>query len=257
MSHWALGTARGGWPWRLAGSFSTSMGVVGRCMASAAKRPAGLAVKRDVAQRKERASYAAKRKKIVKAAGSVLKQYGLGGTTIEAIANEAGLGRATIYYYFADKGAIFGEVIHGGLAEMVAALEEVAASGDSPEVQLRSSIRVVTRAFEQHYPQLYVFFTEDSSSVIDSELHTEIIATGRRYEDLLDVVVRNGIRQGIFQISLPPEAFTKTVAGMLNWTSRWFVPGGILDADDVAYGMADTILAGVLVKESLSEATLS
>jgi TetR/AcrR family transcriptional regulator, cholesterol catabolism regulator len=231
-------------------------GVVRRCMASAAKRPAGLAAKRDVAQRKERTSYAAKRKKIVKAAGSVLKQCGLGGTTIGAIAKEAGLGRATIYYYFADKGAIFGEVIHGGLAEMVAALEEVAASGDSPEVQLRSSIRVVMRAFEQHYPQLYVFFTEDSSSAIDSELHTEIIAAGRRYEDLLDVVVRNGIRQGIFQTSLPPKAFTKTVAGMLNWTSRWFVPGGILDADDVAYGMADTILAGVVVKESLSEATL-
>ena len=161
-------------------------------MASAAKRPAGLAVKREVAQRKERASYAAKREKIVKAAGSVLKQYGLGGTTIEAIAKEAGLGRATIYYYFADKGAIFGEVIHGGLAEMVAALEEVAACGDSPEVQLRRSIRVVMRAFEQHYPQLYVFFTEDSSSVIDSELHTEIIAAGRRYEDLLDVESATG-----------------------------------------------------------------
>ena len=225
-------------------------------MAGAAKRPTGLAVKRDVAQRKERASYGARREEIVKAAGLVLKQHGLSGTTIEAIAKEAGVDRATIYYYFADKGAIFGEVIHGGLAEMVAALEEVAASGDSPEVQLRSSIRVVMRAFEQHYPQLYVFFTEDSSSVIDSELHTEIIAAGRRYEDLLDVVVRDGIRQGIFRTSLPPKAFTKTVAGMLNWTSRWFVPGGILDADDVAYGMADTILAGVLVEEPLSEATL-
>ena len=224
-------------------------------MASAAKRPAGLAVKRDVAQRKERASYGAKRAKIVKAAGSVLKQYGLGGTTVEAIAKEAGLGRATIYYYFADKGAIFGEAIHGGLADLVAALEEVAASGDSPEVQLRSSIRVVMRAFEQHYPQLYIFFTEDSS-VIDSELHTEIIAVGRRYEDLLDAVVRDGIKQGIFQTSLPPKAFTKTVAGMLNWTSRWFAPGGILDADDVAYGMVDTILAGVLVKEPQGEATL-
>jgi AcrR family transcriptional regulator len=218
------------------------------CMESTAKRPAGLAVKRDIAQRKERASYGAKREKIVKAAGSVLKQYGLGGTTVEAIAKEAGLGRATIYYYFADKGAIFGEAIHGGLADMVAALEEVAASGDSPDVRLRSSMRVVMRAFEQHYPQLYVFFTEDSSSVIDGELHTEIIAAGRRYEDLLDVVVRDGMRQGIFQTSLPPKAFTKTVAGMLNWTSRWFVPGGILDADDVANGMADTILAGVLVK---------
>ena len=218
-------------------------------MASTAKRPAGLAVKRDIAQRKERASYGAKREKIVKAAGSVLKQYGLSGTTVEAIAKEAGLGRATIYYYFADKGAIFGEAIHGGLVEMVAALEEVAASGDSPEVQLRNSMRVVMRAFEQHYPQLYIFFTEDSS-VIDSELHRDIIAAGRRYEDLLDVVVRDGIRQGIFRTSLPPKVFSKTVAGMLNWTSRWFVPGGILDADEVADDMADTILDGVLVKKA-------
>jgi AcrR family transcriptional regulator len=225
-------------------------------MASTAKRPAGLAVKRDIAQRKERASYGAKREKIVKAAGSVLKQYGLGGTTVEAIAKEAGLGRATIYYYFADKGAIFGEAIHGGLADMVAALEQVAASGDSPEVRLRSSMRVVMQAFEQHYPQLHIFFTEDSASVIDSELHTEIVAAGRRYEDLLGVVVRDGIKQGVFQTSLPPKVVAKTVAGMLNWTSRWFVPGGILDADEVAYGMADTILAGVLVKEPLSETTL-
>jgi TetR/AcrR family transcriptional regulator, cholesterol catabolism regulator len=226
------------------------------CMESTAKRPAGLAVKRDIAQRKERASYGAKREKIVKAAGSVLKQYGLSGTTVEAIAKEAGLGRATIYYYFADKGAIFGEAIHGGLADMVAALEEVAASGDSPDVRLRSSMRVVMRAFEQHYPQLHIFFTEDSASVIDSELHTEIVAAGRRYEDLLGVVVRDGIKQGVFQTSLPPKVVAKTVAGMLNWTSRWFVPGGILDADEVAYGMADTILAGVLVKEPLSETTL-
>lgn len=225
-------------------------------MASTAKRPAGLAVKRDIAQRKERASYGAKREKIVKAAGSVLKQYGLGGTTVEAIAKEAGLGRATIYYYFADKGAIFGEAIHGGLADMVAALEEVAASGDSPEVRLRSSMRVVMQAFEQHYPQLHIFFTEDSASVIDGELHTEIVAAGRRYEDLLGVVVRDGIKQGVFQTSLPPKVVAKTVAGMLNWTSRWFVPGGILDVDEVAYGMADTILAGVLVKEPLSETTL-
>ena len=70
------------------------------------------------------------------------------------------------------------------------------------------------------------------------------------------MVVRDGIRQGIFRTSLPPKVFVKTVAGMLNWTSRWFAPGGMMDADDVAHGMADTILAGVLVKEPQGEATL-
>ena len=63
----------------------------------------GLAMKRRAAQGKDRASYSAKRDKIVKASGPVLKQYGLNGTTIEAIAREAGVDRATIYYYFADK----------------------------------------------------------------------------------------------------------------------------------------------------------
>src|SRR6201981_1435482 len=218
-----------------------------RCMASAAKRPTGLAVKRDVAQRKERASHGARREEIVKSAGLVLKQHGLSGTTIEAIAKEAGVDRATIYYYFADKGAIFREAIHGGLIEMVAELEEVAASGDSPDVRLRNSMRVVMRAFEKHYPQLYIFFTEDSSSVIDQDLNKEIIASGRRYEDLVDETVRDGIRQGVFQTSLPPKVFAKTVTGMLNWTSRWFVPDGMLGADDVADGMADTILNGVMV----------
>jgi hypothetical protein len=130
---------------------------------------------------------------------------------------------------------------------MVAALEEVATSGDSPDVRLRNSMRVVMRAFEKHYPQLYIFFTEDSSSVIDRDLHKEIIASGRRYEDLVDETVRDGIRQGIFQTALPPKVFAKTITGMLNWTSRWFVPDGMLGADDVADGMADTILNGVMV----------
>jgi hypothetical protein len=52
---------------------------------------------------------------------------------------------------------------------------------------------------------------------------------------------------GVFQTSLPPKVFAKAVGGMLNWTSHWFVPGGTMTADDVADGMADTILGGVLV----------
>jgi AcrR family transcriptional regulator len=53
------------------------------------------AMKRTLAQREDRASYSAEREKIVKAAGPVLKRYGLSGTTIEAIAQEADVDRAT------------------------------------------------------------------------------------------------------------------------------------------------------------------
>jgi AcrR family transcriptional regulator len=217
-------------------------------MGEVAKRQPTLAMKRNAAQKRDRPPYGAKREKILKAAGPVLKKYGLGGTTIEAIAKEAGVDRATIYYYFEDKSAIFREAIHGGLAEMIEQLEEVAVSGDSPDIRLRNSMRVVMRAFEKHYPQLYIFFGDGgSSSIIDNDLNRETIASGRRYEDLVDETVREGIRQGVFQTSLPPKVFAKAVTGMLNWTSHWFVPGGAMSADDVADGMADTILVGALV----------
>ena len=55
------------------------------------------------------------------------------------------------------------------------------------------------------------------------------------------------MKQGVFATSLPPKVFAKSITGMLNWTSRWFVPGGALNATDVADGMADTILNGVMM----------
>jgi AcrR family transcriptional regulator len=219
-------------------------------MAKKPKPPPTLADKRAEALRKDRKKYSAKRQSILRAAGPVLQRHGLSGTTIDAIAKEAGVDRATIYYYFKDKHAIFHEAIHGGVAEMVAALEEVAASGDEPEARLRRSIHVVMQAFEKHYPQLYLFFKDGTTSLIfDNELYSEIVASGRRYEDLVEATVRDGIAAGVIRVPLPPKVFAKLLVGMLNWTSWWFVPGGPLTADDVAEGMADVVLNGALVRQ--------
>jgi AcrR family transcriptional regulator len=207
-----------------------------------------LEMKRSVAQRNGRLQYGAKRELILRAAGAVLQRNGINGTTVGAIAKEAGVDRATIYYYFADKGVILREAIHDGVMELITDLEAIASSGADPADRLRDSLRAVMRSYEKHYPQLYIFFMEGASSaIIDGPLYAEIMASGRRYEDLVEATARDGIREGVFQTSLPPKVFAKAVTGMLNWTSRWFVPGGALSADDVADGMARTVLSGVLV----------
>jgi TetR/AcrR family transcriptional regulator, cholesterol catabolism regulator len=218
-------------------------------MSRAQKRSPTLAMKRNAAQDKDRAQYGAKRDAILHAAGPVLQREGINGATMGAIAKEAGVDRATIYYYFQDKQEIFRTAIHDGLVEMVAALEDVAASGHSAQVRLRDSIRAVMRAYERHYPQLYIFFQDGAmSSIIDNHLNAEILASGARYEALVEAAVRDGVESGVFATPLPPKMFAKLVVGMLNWTSRWFVPGGAMGADDIADGMADTVLRGIMVK---------
>ncbi|MGC0367555.1 AcrR family transcriptional regulator [Rhodococcus sp. 27YEA15] len=220
-------------------------------MAKKPKAAPTLAAKREEAQRKDHAKYGAKRKAILDAAGPVLQRHGLAGTTINLIAQEAGVDRATIYYYFKDKHAIFHEAIRGGLLEMVSALEEVADSGIDPEERLRRSIHVVMHAYEKHYPQLYLFFRGGPTpEIIDNELYDEIVASGRRYEDLVEETVRAGIAAGVIQVSLPPKVFAKLVVGMLNWTSWWYVPGGPLTAVDIADGMAEVVLTGALAPDA-------
>jgi AcrR family transcriptional regulator len=218
-------------------------------MRKAQKRPPTLAMKRTAAQDKDRAQYGAKRELILRAAGPVLQREGINGATMGAIAKEAGVDRATIYYYFEDKHAIFREAIHDGLAEMVADLEDIAVSGDSALDRMRNSMRAVMRAYERHYPHLYIFFQDGGmSSIIDNHLNAEILASGARYEALVEAAVRDGVESGVFVTPLPPKMFAKLVVGMLNWTSRWFVPGGAMGADDIADGMADTVLKGILVR---------
>lgn len=218
-------------------------------MSRAQKRSPTLAMKRNAAQDKDRAQYGAKRDAILHAAGPVLQREGINGATMGAIAKEAGVDRATIYYYFQDKQEIFRTAIHDGLVEMVAALEDVAASGHPAQVRLRDSIRAVMRAYERHYPQLYIFFQDGAmTSIIDNHLNAEILASGARYEALVEAAVRDGVESGVFATPLPPKMFAKLVVGMLNWTSRWFVPGGAMGADDIADGMADTVLRGIMVK---------
>jgi TetR/AcrR family transcriptional regulator, cholesterol catabolism regulator len=213
------------------------------------KRSPTLAMKRTAAQDKDRAQYGAKREAILRAAGPVLQREGINGVTMGAIAKEAGVDRATIYYYFEDKQEIFRTTIHDGLVEMVAALEDVAASGHSAQVRLRDSIRAVMRAFERHYPHLYIFFQDGAmSSIIDNHLNAEILASGARYEALVEAAVRDGVESGVFATPLPPKMFAKVVVGMLNWTSRWFVPGGAMGADDIADGMAETVLRGIMTR---------
>ena len=59
------------------------------------------------------------------AAGFLFVRYGLKGTSMEAIAAEAGIAKATLYGYFADKDAVFSAVLDA----MVGKLEQAFNAG--------------------------------------------------------------------------------------------------------------------------------
>jgi TetR/AcrR family transcriptional regulator, cholesterol catabolism regulator len=211
-----------------------------------ASNVSGLAKRRSTAEKKVRARYGEKRERIIAAAGPVLEQVGLQGATVRAIAQAAGLDRASVYYYFPDKFALFRAAIHDGLTEMFDALDVVAADAGPSANRLRRAIRIVMDVYERHYPYLYIYFREGvESEIIDKNLNAETVHSGVRYEEILLGIIQEGIDSGEFVEILPAKITVNNVVGMLNWTYTWFRPDGRLSGRDIADGMTDTIVAGL------------
>src|ERR1700742_2902654 len=94
-----------------------------------------LSAKRQSAQANDRNKYNAKRAEILRASGQVLHRHGVSETTIGLIAKHAKVDRATMYYYFEDKYAIYRELIRDGLTEYFDSIVTVSASTSPPEVR--------------------------------------------------------------------------------------------------------------------------
>ncbi|MDB5529307.1 MAG: TetR/AcrR family transcriptional regulator [Devosia sp.] len=75
-----------------------------------------------------------KRRRILEAARFLVLRNGLRGTTMEAIAREAGIAKPTLYAQFADKDAIFVGIVDAMMDDLLAAYDSgMAGGGDISE----------------------------------------------------------------------------------------------------------------------------
>ncbi len=94
----------------------------------------------DAAQKKLSRIQMQNRRKIMDAAVSVFSQHGFRGATLDQIADEAGLSKPNVLYYFDSKAAIHVELLNALMSEWLAPLAVMDAQGD-PLEELLNYIR--------------------------------------------------------------------------------------------------------------------
>ena len=92
--------------------------------------------------RKPEGRKADSRQRIVDAAGSLFRQYGIDGVGVDAIMHAAGLTHGGFYGHFASKEALAAEVSAGALARSAARWERISRNGD-----LADALRQIVRAY--------------------------------------------------------------------------------------------------------------
>jgi TetR/AcrR family transcriptional regulator, cholesterol catabolism regulator len=211
------------------------------------KETSNIGKRRKAAKSDSRAGYQTRRKEIVEAAVRVFNRLGLKGASLSAVAAELGVDRATLYYYVSSKEQLFDEILRAVLEENDQLARRIAESRVSPARKLRELIAALMRSYAENYPLLFIYIRENLSQVSDSRSSwsNHMRNLNRSIEQSVIAIIEQGFEDGSFRRIGSARTVAYGILGMVNWSHRWFRPGGPETAVEIGNTFAEFALAGL------------
>jgi AcrR family transcriptional regulator len=183
----------------------------------------------------------ARRLEILHAAARVFRRHGIAAAGMREIADEAGLSPGNLYYYFDSKDELLVFCQERTLEHMLAAVDAAKSAGQSCAEQLRAVLRAHVHALLDEMEGATAHLEIDS---LPEALRAPMIRKRDRYERTLRALVTQGIARGEFA-GCDAALVTRAMLGAVNWTARWFRPGGGQSADEVAEKISAYLVKGL------------
>lgn len=183
---------------------------------------------------------AAKRQAILDAAARHFAESGYHPARMVDIAEEVGLQKAALYYYFDSKEALLVELIRTRVGVALESLLEITSSGAAPTEKIRRAVAAHLRVFHEH-ADLYTIFNSERIHLISREAASVVDDLGRQYEKAWAAMLAETAPRSDLDIPVT----VKAVMGMLNTTLVWYESGGRLTIDKLADQYAEFILRAI------------
>ena len=194
------------------------------------------------------ADYAAKRKELLQIAAGLFKANGFQATRIIDIASAAGLDRATAYYYVGSKEELFRTMIEEVLEGVYEEAERLKSDSSLTWLERLHAIFVsLMVSYERNYPATFVYIQERMHQIQTekTEWAQGIIVKARAFDKTLLLFISKAIEDGDLRNDIAPRIVENALFGMLNWTHRWFVPGGGLTGEQLAEDFWSIFIGGM------------
>jgi AcrR family transcriptional regulator len=176
----------------------------------------------------------ATRQKLYEAAVTLIAEQGFSATTVDEIAERAGVAKGTVYYNFASKSVLFEELLRHGVGLLTASLREAGERTATEGGTRVDSLDAMVRAglvFIDHYPsftQLYVAELWRTNRAWQSTL----TAVRQEAVAVVEDVLREGVAAGELSAEIDVGLTASALVGMvlvaaLDWKA--FQPERSLD----------------------------
>ena len=186
---------------------------------------------------------------IVQGAGRVFRRLGYSQSTLEDVAAEVGVNRATLYYYVGTKEELLVALLHDPIEALRTRLEQVA-SRDLPATErLAGALREYVRTMDE-LPELFIFLGENVHNVMSGPEADHLRYNADRYGRVLTSVIAAGVDNGEFRSDIDPQVAVLGIIGMYNWMHRWYRPDGRRSLSDFGEIFLDMSLAALAPRKA-------
>ena len=203
------------------------------------RRTAGTALKRERTQ----VLSDGRAPEVYRTAAQIILEKGYDATSVSDIAKALGITKAGLYHYIHGKTQLLFDIMQYGLDELEREVAQPAKKIADAETRLRFMIvmhaRIVTRG------EGAVTILVDEARALTPAQNRKITQRKRAYLDFLRATLKEmkGERK-LRDVDLTVAAFS--LLGMINWLSRWYQAGGLLDEQQIAEAIVDIALNGLI-----------
>ncbi len=179
------------------------------------------------------------RERIAEAALNSFADKGFHGTTTRDIAAGAGMSPAALYVHHTSKEDLLFELSRSGHLRTLEMLTTAAARSASPTQRLREIVRVFVSDHAEHHVSARVVNYELGS--LSSEHRTEVEGLRTRINDVVRVVIAQGVDAGEFDVA-DIRVTTGAVLSLGLDVARWYRSDGNLTPEYLSEQYAEMAL---------------
>ncbi len=183
---------------------------------------------------------------ILRTAAQLFAENGYEATSLDMIADQLGMHKATLYHYVSNKESI----LYQCLVKSFGDLDEVMKRMEDRSIPVLNRLRLflhsLAKAQNNDFGRCQVLV---GSRPLDAGTSNEI----RLFKQRLDVTVRNLITEGIADGTIKPchpGMFSAMLFGAMNWVPRWHKEDGKYSIEDVVDSFMNMFTHGIASKRT-------
>ncbi len=172
----------------------------------------------------------------------LIYQHGYEAMSLRQLAAEVGLQSGSLYKYFDNKQSLLFDIVRDHMEDLMAKADEALAGLTDPMERLKAYVGFHLRYHMTR--KAHVFIANMEIRSLEDEHRGEVVAMRRRYEGLLDTILRDGAAEGAFKV-VDPRVSTYAIISMLTGICMWYRPEGRLSQDELVAIYTDLVTSGV------------